>query len=72
MIVNNWSDLKRVRTNHLYQIYAYASQIKFEGAVISLLLYPTITEEVNELFPLDKEIRIKTINLNSEWKFIYV
>lgn len=70
LVSSNWSELKKVRTAHLYQIYAYVNQSGFDGDVVGMLLYPTVTADVDALFPMNKEIRIKTLNLDSQWESI--
>jgi len=71
LVSSNWSDLKKVRTAHSFQIYAYVNQSGFDGDIVGMLLYPTVTNEVDALFPMDKEIRIKTLNLDSKWESIH-
>lgn len=71
LVSNNWSDLEKIRTGHLYQIYAYVNNSKFIGEIQGILLYPTIKQELNAIFPIGgKNIGVKTINLNSEWENI--
>lgn len=70
LISSNWSELKKVRSTHLYQIYAYTHQSTYNGHVQGMLLYPTVDKEINSVFPMSKTISIKTLNLNDEWKDI--
>jgi 5-methylcytosine-specific restriction enzyme subunit McrC len=70
LISSNWSELQKVRTAHLYQIYAYIHQSKYEGNILGMLLYPTVDIEINTIFPMSKTISIKTLNLNDKWKDI--
>jgi len=34
LISSNWSELKKVRTAHLYQIYAYTHESTYDGQVL--------------------------------------
>ncbi|KEH85272.1 MULTISPECIES: 5-methylcytosine-specific restriction endonuclease system specificity protein McrC [Clostridium] len=71
LIASNWSDIEKVRNNHLYQILAYVNSSKFNGDIRGMLLYPTIEREVNSKFCIDgKDISINTLNLNTEWSNI--
>lgn len=67
LISSNWSELKKVRTAHLYQIYAYIHESKYDGQVLGMLLYPTVDKEINTVFPMSKTISIRTLNLDDEW-----
>lgn len=67
----NWGS-KKVRSDHLYQLYAYLSNYQDNTkATEGILLYPTIDTSYN----LDYEINgykmmIRTINLNQGWQGI--
>lgn len=68
---NNWTDTKKIRSNHLYQIFAYLNNSNFIGDIKGMLLYPTIEKEINaNLSILGKSIEIRTLNLDAEWKDI--
>jgi len=60
LISSNWSELKKVRTAHLYKIYAYTHESTYDGPIRGMLLYPTIDKEINTVFPMSKSISIKT------------
>lgn len=71
LVSSNWTDIEKVRTGHLFQIFAYVSNSNFSGEIKGMLLYPTIEREINANFPIGgKRIGIRTLNLNSEWKDI--
>jgi 5-methylcytosine-specific restriction enzyme subunit McrC len=70
LISSKWSELKKVRTAHLYQIYAYIHHSTYDGYITGMLLYPTVEKEINTIFPMSKTISIKTLNLDTEWKNI--
>lgn len=71
LVSSNWTDIERVRTGHLYQIFAYVCNSPFLGSVKGMLLYPTIEKEINVKFPIGgKEIEVRTLNLNAEWEDI--
>lgn len=69
LIKGNRSDIERLRTGHLYQIFAYISNSQYEGKKEGVLLYPTIDKDIDAIFPItNKKIMIKTLNLNTEWR----
>lgn len=71
LVSSNWTDIERVRTGHLYQIFAYVCNSGFLGNVKGMLLYPTIEKEVNANYLiLGKGIEVRTLNLNAEWNEI--
>lgn len=71
LLSSNWTDVEKVRTGHLYQIFAYVNNSDFSGSIEGMLLYPTVEEEINARFPIGgSNIWIKTLNLNTEWKSV--
>lgn len=71
LVSNNWTDVEKVRTGHLYQIFAYVHNSDFSGNKKGMLLYPTIEKEIDAIFPIGgKNIEARTLNLNSEWQDI--
>lgn len=71
LVTSNWTDSKKVRTGHLFQILAYVSNSDFSGKIKGMLLYPTIEKEINANFPIGgRSIGIRTLNLDVEWKDI--
>lgn len=71
LIKGNYNTVSKARVNHLYQIYAYLCNSRFQGAVSGILLYPTVENELNEYFPISqKPIEIRTLNLNDDWENI--
>lgn len=71
LVSNKWTDVEKVRTGHLYQIFAYVCNSEFKGNVRGMLLYPTVDREINADFPIGgKNIAIRTLNLNAEWDVI--
>ncbi|WP_273327794.1 5-methylcytosine-specific restriction endonuclease system specificity protein McrC [Vallitalea guaymasensis] len=71
LVASNWSNIEKVRTSHLYQLFAYVNNSTFDGVVSGMLLYPTIEEELNVKYSISgKSMIISTLNLNSEWKDI--
>lgn len=73
LISSNWTDVEKVRTGHLYQIFAYISNSRFPGDIKGMLLYPTIEKEIDANFAIlgGKGISIRTVNLDAEWIDIY-
>ncbi|WP_350343208.1 hypothetical protein PRVXT_002498 [Proteinivorax tanatarense] len=71
LVTSNWADIEKVRTGHLYQIFAYVCNSDFLGSKKGMLLYPTIEKEINAVFPVGgKNIEARTLNLNAEWQDI--
>ncbi|MEH7379099.1 5-methylcytosine-specific restriction endonuclease system specificity protein McrC [Bacillus sp. JJ1533] len=71
LVSSNWSDLDKIRTNHLYQIYAYLNNSQFAGKKNGVLLYPTVEKELNAKFPIGgKGISVLTLNLGTDWEEI--
>ena len=71
LTASNWTDKEKVRTGHLYQIFAYVNSSDFLGDIKGMLLYPTINREINAGYSIaGKGIYIKTLNLNAEWNEI--
>ena len=71
LVKGNRSDIEKLRTSHLYQIFAYLSNSQYEGKKEGILLYPTIDKDIDAIFPItNKRIMIKTLNLNTEWNNI--
>ena len=68
--MNNFD--KRVRTSHLNQVRGYLLDSEFKGDKCGALLYPTVTDSSNIVYPLqDTPIIVKTINLNTDWGDIH-
>lgn len=71
LVKGNRSDIEKLRTSHLYQIFAYLSNSRYEGKKEGVLLYPTIDKDLDAIFPItNKRIMIKTLNLNTKWSNI--
>ena len=71
LVSSHWTDVKKVRTSHLYQILAYVNNSNFNGEIKGMLLYPFIEKEVNASFPIGgKVIEVRTLDLAKEWEDI--
>ncbi len=71
LVTNNKGDKEKVRTSHLFQMFAYINNSKFQGHIDGLLLYPTVNKEIDINFPIDgKNIKVTTLNLNGDFKEI--
>lgn len=69
LVEQYYGNKKKVRSDHLYQVYSYLSQNTFMGNKQALLLYPTVYEEIHADFPIQQNhVFIRTINLNTNWK----
>lgn len=69
-------DKDKIRSNNLYQIYAYLRQVEYKDKISKnaegILLYPTVQNEVSFSTEIEgHRIRIETINLNQDWKEIH-
>ncbi len=59
---------KSIRSNHLMQLYTYMGNSRYTGQVKGMLLYPTVSEELDLVSSVQKRrIMIRTLNLASEW-----
>lgn len=66
-----FSKEKIIHPENLYQMFAYLSNSRFTGNIIGLLLYPTVTAELDFEIPIRKKhILVKTLNLNADWDSI--
>ncbi len=64
----NYSETKKLITGNLYQIYTYISNSPYLGTVSGMLLYPTTEQELNLEYKINgKVIKVKTLNLSSDW-----
>ena len=66
---------KKLIASHLYQIYAYVTNLEHLGGVNArcegMLLYPTVTQELALHYNVKgHRISVKTINLNQDWRQI--
>lgn len=65
-------DREKIRSNNLYQIYAYLRQVEYKDELSKnadgILLYPTVEDEISFSTEIEgHSIRIETINLNQDW-----
>lgn len=68
LVSNERTEVEKIRTGHLYQVYAYINNSDFQGEINGMLLYPTIEKDINATFPIGgKKIGIRTLNLNEDW-----
>lgn len=69
-------DSKKLNSNNLYQIFSYLKNSECKGEVHKnsegILLYPKVDEEINLEYVIQgHKVKIKTIDLSSEWNVIY-
>ena len=69
------SELRRLRSEHLYQLYAYATNmaaIETEKPVEAILLYPTVERNLKSAYSMPgRQIRVATVDLSVEWQSIH-
>ena len=77
-LVQNQFGMERFRSAHLYQLYAYLSNLALEPShpgnknCMGILIYPTVSTHVDEVYKLAQHtIRIYTLNLNQPWQNIH-
>jgi 5-methylcytosine-specific restriction enzyme subunit McrC len=59
---------KLKNSGHIYQIYAYVNNCKFNGEIIGILLYASLGENMDYHYKIGShEILIKTLDLNQNW-----
>ena len=69
-------DTEKIRSNNIYQMYAYLKQVEKKGGVNlsaeGILLYPAVKQEFSHSAILDgHKFSVISINLNQEWKGIH-
>jgi len=76
MVQNRFGDF-RLRSNNLYQLFAYLNNVALSSEhpgnahCSGILLYPTVHESIDETYNLaNHTIRIYTLNLNQPWQGI--
>lgn len=74
--LTSYYDAEKIRSNNLYQIYAYLKQVEYQGKkgreAEGILLYPTVKKELGYSKIIEgHKIRFETINLNQDWKAIH-
>ncbi|MCW6088160.1 5-methylcytosine-specific restriction endonuclease system specificity protein McrC [Clostridium sporogenes] len=68
----NFSESKKLISGNLYQILSYVNSSTYLGTVYGILLYPTTEQELNLEYKINgKIIKVKTLNLSSDWEGIY-
>lgn len=64
----NLGETKKLIPSNLYQICTYVNNSAYLGKVSGMLLYPTTEQELNLKYKINgKIIKVKTLNLASEW-----
>ncbi len=65
---------RRVRSAHLYQIYAYLSaSAQLDGRrAEGILLYPMVTDEIDLRFAINGfSVRVRTLDLGQDWRLVH-
>lgn len=68
-------DAEKIRSQHIYQIFAYLKNLEKQGGVNSsctgVLLYPTVKKELCLNYRMGShKVMIHTLNLNQDWQAI--
>lgn len=67
----NFSETMKLKSGNLFQIYTYVNNSPYAGTVSGMLLYPTTEQELNLEYKMNgKIIKVKTLNLSSNWEAI--
>jgi 5-methylcytosine-specific restriction enzyme subunit McrC len=70
-ILDERHGVRRVRSEHLYQLYAYLSNFESDRPLRGLLLYPQADSRVRVDFSImGYPIRVGTIDLGQDWQLI--
>ena len=76
-LVRNQFGSDRLRSSHLYQLFAYITNLSLDishpgnASCSGILLYPTVDNHIDEIYQLaNHTIRIYTLNLNQPWQGI--
>jgi 5-methylcytosine-specific restriction enzyme subunit McrC len=64
---------KKIRSDHLYQLYAYLKNCKPQGEPPEgILLYPTTSQSLDLAFDIaGNKVRVKTVQLDQPWQNIH-
>jgi 5-methylcytosine-specific restriction enzyme subunit McrC len=64
---------KRIRSDHLYQLYAYLKNYKLQShPPEGILLYPTTSQSLDVAFDMGgNKLRVKTLQLDQSWQNIH-
>jgi 5-methylcytosine-specific restriction enzyme subunit McrC len=64
---------KKIRSDHLYQLYAYLKNCKSHGGPPEgILLYPTTSQHLDLAFDMGgNKLRVKTLQLDQPWQKIH-
>ena len=64
---------KKIRSDHLYQLYAYLKNCKSQaGLPEGILLYPTTSQPLNLAFLINgHKVRVRTVQLDQPWQQIH-
>jgi 5-methylcytosine-specific restriction enzyme subunit McrC len=65
---------KKIRSDHLYQLYAYLKNCKSQGGPPEgILLYPTTSQSLDLAFVMGgNKMRVKTLQLDQPWQIIHI
>jgi 5-methylcytosine-specific restriction enzyme subunit McrC len=74
-LTSNRGGIEKIRSQHIYQIYAYLKNLEKQGGVntncTGVLLYPTVQKQLGLSYNIDNhKVMIQTVNLNQEWQSI--
>ena len=74
--LNRHYDAEKVRSEKLYQIFAYVKNLETKGGLNrhcdAILLYPIVARELDETVDMHGHtFRFKTLNLNQDWQGIH-
>ena len=75
-VIGQYEDSKKIRSQHLYQIYAYvqnsAASAAPEQQVEGILLYPQVDGHIDCEYDIQgQRILVKMVDLNDEWEVIH-
>jgi 5-methylcytosine-specific restriction enzyme subunit McrC len=64
---------KKIRSDHLYQLYAYLKNCRSDGGLPEgILLYPTTSQSLDLAFVMGgNKMRVKTLQLDQPWQKIH-
>lgn len=71
-----YMDSKKLNSNNLYQLFAYLKNGEAKGGLNlgaeGMLLYPMVDQQIDyDYFIQGHKVKIRTIDLNQEWKLIH-
>jgi 5-methylcytosine-specific restriction enzyme subunit McrC len=67
--------VEKLRSEHLYQVYAYLTQLQDDAVAPSteiMLLYPSVGRKVTATYIVEgRRLSVRTVDLNQDWPAVH-